>query len=191
VLAVLAVIGLAFFGSYQLRQHEIVQAGRRVTGFSSKSSATEAEFEAAAATPSSYVIVRRLINEGVLPPKDSVRIEEMINYFSYDYPEPTREQLLSLDIDVASCPWADPHRLVRIGLKGRKTASSEEADTGERPTRLTKIAEEVKIQVEFNPAEVGSYHLIGYEQQISDKEGLNRDEIDAGEIDAGHGDCFL
>jgi hypothetical protein len=94
VLAVLAVIGLAFFGSYQLRQHEIARAGRRVTDFPSKSSAIEAEFEAAAATPSSYVIVRRLINEGVLPPKDSVRIEEMINYFSYDYPEPTREQLL-------------------------------------------------------------------------------------------------
>jgi len=186
VLAVLAVIGLAFFGSYQLRQHEIAQAGRRVTDFPSKSSAIEAEFEAAAATPSSYVIVRGLINEGVLPPKDSVRIEEMINYFSYDYPEPTREQLLSLDVDVASCPWADSHRLVRIGLKGRKTASSEEVGTGERPSRPTKIAEEVKIQVEFNPAEVGSYHLIGYEQQIPDKERLNRDEIDAGEIDAGH-----
>ena len=93
----------------------------------------------------------------------------MIDYFSYDYPEPTREQLLPLNVDVASCPWADSHRLVRIGLKGRKTASSEEADTGERPTRRTKIAEELKIQVEFNPAEVSSYHLIGYEQQMPAK----------------------
>src|SRR5881392_517499 len=69
VLAVLAVIGLAFFGSYQLRQHEIAQPGRQVTDLPSKSSAIEAEFAAAAATPSSYLIVRRLINEGVLPPR--------------------------------------------------------------------------------------------------------------------------
>jgi hypothetical protein len=179
VLAVFAVIGLAFFGSYQLRQREIAQAGRRVTELPSKSSTIDAEFEAAAATPSSYAIVRRFINEGALPPKDSVRIEEMINYFPYDYPEPTGEQLLSLDVEVASCPWADSHRLVRIGLKGRKTASSG-ADTGEAPTQPTKIAKEVKIQVEFNPAEVASYHLIGYEQQTSRKEGVNRDEIDAG-----------
>src|SRR6476619_1005556 len=130
VLAIFAVIGLALFGSYQLRQHEIAEAARRVTELRSKPGTIEAEFEAAAATPSSYAIVRRFINEGVLPPKDSARIEEMINHFTYDYPEPTREQPLSLDVEVASCPWADSHRLIRIGLKGRETASSE-ADTGE------------------------------------------------------------
>ena len=185
VLAFFAVIGLAFFGSYQLRQHEIAQAGRRATELPSNSSSIEAEFEAPPATLSSYAIVRRFINEGVLPPKDSIRIEEMINYFPYDYPEPAQEQLLSLDVEVASCPWADSHRLVRIGLRGRKTASSED-DTDAAPIRPAKIAKEVKIQVEFNPAEVASYHLIGYEQQTPGKEGLNRDEIDAGEIDAGH-----
>ena len=185
VLAIFAVIGLALFGSYQLRQHEIVEAARRVTELRSKPGTIEAEFEAAAATPSSYAIVRRFINEGVLPPKDSAQIEEMINHFTYDYPEPTREQPLSLDVEVASCPWADSHRLIRIGLKGRETASSE-ADTGEVPARPVKIAKEVKIQVEFNPAEVASYHLIGYEQQMPGKEGLNHNEIDAGEIDAGH-----
>jgi Ca-activated chloride channel homolog len=102
----------------------------------------------------------------------------MINYFTYDYPEPTGEELLSLDVEVAGCPWADSHRLVRIGLKGHKTTGSE--------TRPTKIAKEVKIQVEFNPAEVASYHLLGYEQQMLGKESLNRAEIDAGEIEAGH-----
>jgi hypothetical protein len=184
VLAVFAVIGLVLFGSYQLRQYEIAHAGRRVTELPSKSGTIEAEFETAAATPSSYAIVRRFINEGVLPPKDSVRIEEMINHFTYDYPEPTGEQLLSLDVDVASCPWADSHRLVRIGLKGRKTTGSE-TDISEAPTRPVKIAKGVKIQVEFNPAEIASYHLIGYEQQMPGAEGLNRNEIDAGEIDAG------
>jgi len=183
VLAVFAVIGLALFSSYQLRQHQIAPAGRRVADLPSKSSTIDAEFEAAAATPS-YTMVRRFINDGVLPPKDSVRIEEMINYFTYTYPEPTREQLLSLDIEVASCPWADSHRLVRIGWKGRERANSE-ADTGEAPTLPVKIAKEAKIQVEFNPAKVASYHLIGYEQQMPGKEGSHRDEIDMGEIDAG------
>jgi uncharacterized protein DUF3520/protein with von Willebrand factor-like domain len=177
VLAVFAVIGLAFFGSYQFRQHEIAQAGRRDTELP-KSSTIDAEVETAAGAPWSYAIVQRFINEGVLPPKDSVRIEEMINYFTYDYPEPTQEDLLSLDVEIARCPWADSRRLVRIGLKGRKTKGSE--------TRPTKIAKEVKIQVKFNPAEVASYQLIGYEQQMLGKEGLNLAEIDAGEIEAGH-----
>jgi anti-sigma factor RsiW len=103
VLAVFAVIGLAFFGSYQFRQHEIAQAGRRDTELP-KSSTIDAEVETTAAASWSYAIVQRFINEGVLPPKDSVRIEEMINYFTYDYPEPTQEELLSLEVEVAGCP---------------------------------------------------------------------------------------
>ncbi|MBV9080826.1 MAG: von Willebrand factor type A domain-containing protein, partial [Elusimicrobia bacterium] len=53
------------------------------------------------------------------PPKDAVRIEEMVNYFSYDYPEPTDNRPFSITTDVAACPWAEGHRLVHIGLKGR------------------------------------------------------------------------
>jgi len=183
VLAVFAVVGLAFFGSYQLRQRAIVQEGRRE--IFSKSNALEAEVEDAEMTRSTYAAIEQFINDGVLPPKDTVRIEEMINYFSYDYPPPSGDRLVSLDIEVASCPWADSHRLVRIGLRGAKTGTPG-ADTGEPPTRPMKIAKEAKIHVEFNPAEVASYRLIGYEQQLPDKEGLNRNEIDAGEIDADH-----
>ncbi|HET7227166.1 MAG TPA: YfbK domain-containing protein [Chthoniobacterales bacterium] len=68
-------------------------------------------------------------------------------------------------------------------MKGRERANSE-ADTGAAPTRPLKIAREVKVQVEFNPAKVASYHLIGYEQEMPGKERLNRAEIDMGEIDA-------
>jgi Ca-activated chloride channel family protein len=74
--------------------------------------------------------------------------------------------------------------LVRVGLKARETANSE-ADTGEAPFRPVRIANEVKIEVKFNPAQVASYHLIGYEQQMPGKEGSNRDEVDMGEIEAG------
>ena len=70
----------------------------------------------------SYSILRRFINGGSLPPKDAVRIEEMINYFTYDYPQPKADEPFSINADVASCPWEETHRLVRIGLKGREIA---------------------------------------------------------------------
>ena len=70
----------------------------------------------------SYSNIRRFINNGSLPPKDAVRIEEMINYFSYDYPQPDGGKPFSINVDVASCPWENAHRLVRIGLKGREIA---------------------------------------------------------------------
>jgi Ca-activated chloride channel family protein len=70
----------------------------------------------------SYSNIRRFINQGSLPPKDAVRLEEMINYFTYDYPQPTDDKPFSINVDVAGCPWEASHRLVRIGLKGREIA---------------------------------------------------------------------
>jgi len=71
----------------------------------------------------SYANVRRFINSGSLPPKDAVRVEEMINYFSYDYREPEADKPFSIDVDATSCPWEPGHRLLRIGLKGREVAN--------------------------------------------------------------------
>jgi Ca-activated chloride channel family protein len=68
----------------------------------------------------SYSNLRRFIENGSLPPKDAVRVEEMINYFTYDYPPPNDNLPFSINLDAASCPWAPAHRLVRIGLKGRE-----------------------------------------------------------------------
>ena len=67
----------------------------------------------------SYSNVRRFINSGSLPPKDAVRVEEIINYFSYDYREPEGDKPFSIDLDATACPWDSSHRLLRIGLKGR------------------------------------------------------------------------
>ena len=73
----------------------------------------------------SYANVQRFINSGSLPPKDAVRIEEMVNYFTYDYPQPEGDQPFSVNLDVAGCPWRPQHRLVRIGLKGREIAADQ------------------------------------------------------------------
>lgn len=71
----------------------------------------------------SYSNIRRFVNEGSLPPKDAVRVEEMINYFTYDYAQPTDGKPFAVHVDLASCPWEESHRLVRIGLKGKEIAT--------------------------------------------------------------------
>lgn len=68
----------------------------------------------------SYSNMRRMINAGQKPFKDAVRIEEMINYFSYDYPAPVGEHPFSITTEVAQAPWNKKHRLVHIGLQGKK-----------------------------------------------------------------------
>jgi Ca-activated chloride channel family protein len=66
----------------------------------------------------SYSNVRRFINDSQLPPQDAVRIEELINYFSYDYPQPEGEHPFSVYTEVSEAPWNLDHRLVHIGLQG-------------------------------------------------------------------------
>jgi len=68
----------------------------------------------------SYSNVRRFLHENQRPPRDAVRIEEMVNYFSYDYPDPPAGQPFSLTTEIASCPWNEKNRLLLIGLQGRR-----------------------------------------------------------------------
>ncbi len=68
----------------------------------------------------SYSNVRRMLNGGTRPPAGAVRIEEMINYFPYDYTGPTGDTPFAVHVDVARCPWTPKHQLVRIGMKGKE-----------------------------------------------------------------------
>lgn len=72
----------------------------------------------------SYSNVRRFLQNGTLPPRDAVRIEELINYFDYDYPPPTGADPFSVNVEVAECPWNADHRLARIGIRGKEFAHS-------------------------------------------------------------------
>lgn len=71
----------------------------------------------------SYGNIRRMINQGQMPPKDAVRVEEMINYFSYNYPQPTDGHPVKIVTETTVCPWNKEHQLVRIGVKGKEIPS--------------------------------------------------------------------
>ena len=73
----------------------------------------------------SYSNVRRFLNMGQLPPMDAVRIEEMINYFHYDYPEPKGKHPFSVYTEISQCPWNENHQLLHVGLKGKSIDKSE------------------------------------------------------------------
>jgi Ca-activated chloride channel family protein len=71
----------------------------------------------------SYANIRRFLLGGSLPPTDAVRIEEMVNYFTYDYAGPTGEHPVAVHTEVAAAPWRPSHRLVRIGIQAKKIAT--------------------------------------------------------------------
>ena len=76
----------------------------------------------------SYSIARRFLNMGQLPPAESVRIEEMVNYFNYDYATPTSlDQPFNVITEVGPAPWDNSSHLLHIGLKGY------EIDKADRP----------------------------------------------------------
>lgn len=68
----------------------------------------------------SYSNVRRFLNQGQLPPSGAVRIEEMINYFHYDYPQPKKDDPFSINTEISDAPWNRDHKLVLIGMQGKK-----------------------------------------------------------------------
>lgn len=73
----------------------------------------------------SYSNIRRFISSGMLPPKDAVRLEELINYFTYNYPQPKGDRPFSINTEVAAAPWNSKHKLVHIGLQGKSIATKD------------------------------------------------------------------
>jgi len=121
----------------------------------------------------------------------------MVNRFPYAYvpPGPDDGAPFAASVEVAGCPWADTHRLVRVGLKGREADRHSPGPLAEARTVLLEqpeattpptIARGVRVQVEFNPAVVSAYRLIGYENRVTAGEDFNPDSSDAADVVAGH-----
>ena len=73
----------------------------------------------------SYSNFRKMINYGQIPPKDAVRVEEFINYFDYNYPQPTKEDPIRIATEIGTCPWRKENKLLRIALKSREIPKEE------------------------------------------------------------------
>jgi Ca-activated chloride channel family protein len=107
----------------------------------------------------SYSNVRRFLRDGELPPADSVRIEELINYFSYDYAEPAVDAPFSVTTGVAVCPWQPQHKLVHLGLRTRSVEVSklppanlvfliDVSGSMDEPKKLPLVKESLRLLVE-------------------------------------------
>ena len=66
-----------------------------------------------------YAYMRRMVNQGFRPTRAAVRIEEYLNYFTFDYPDPAGGKDVAINAEVGACPWQPEHKLLRLGIKGR------------------------------------------------------------------------
>jgi Ca-activated chloride channel family protein len=153
-----------------------------------------------------YSNVRRFIENGSLPPKGAVRIEEMINYFDYNYAPPSNEDPFALYTEIARCPWNSKHKLVQIGLQGKKISSEnlppsnlvfliDVSGSMDEPNKLPLVQESLKLltdQLRENDkvaivVYAGNAGLVLPSTQGSEKEKINEaiDELSAGGSTAG------
>ena len=106
----------------------------------------------------SYANVRRYLNGGNLPPKDAVRIEELVNYFEYDYPQPIGDAPFSVNAESAACAWNAKHKIVSIGLQGKRVSLDDAppsnlvflVDTSgsmDEPNKLPLLKESLRVLV--------------------------------------------
>jgi len=106
-----------------------------------------------------YSNLRRFLQGGQRPPRDAVRIEELVNYFPYHYAAPKDDRPVAASMEVASAPWNPAHRLVRIGLKGREIPESERpalnlvflldvSGSMDEPNKLPLVKESLRLLVE-------------------------------------------
>ncbi len=101
--------------SFNTEAYNVVNENRFLGAASNPLSTFSIDVDAA-----SYSNVRRFLSQGTLPPKDAVRLEELVNYFPYRYADRSGEHPFAVSTEVATCPWAADHRLVRIGLQARR-----------------------------------------------------------------------
>lgn len=108
-------------------------------------------------------VLQTIIDESRLPEPSSVRIEELINHFTYDYAPPVggETEALTVRADVVQCPWAAGHVLLRVAVQARPGEGRAWAD----PPEI--VARDARVRVVFNPAAVASWRLIGFDGPLS------------------------
>jgi len=121
-----------------------------------------------------YTFIKDFIQRGALPPTETVHVEAMINAYAYDDAKLVKsDKALALKTEVSDCPWNAGHKLARVLVKAMDAADAEAI-----------VAEDVRVRVEFNPARVSSYRLIGYENRWP-AEGVDHRD-DRSDLKSGH-----
>jgi phage FluMu protein gp41 len=125
----------------------------------------------------SYRYVRQLIfEESRLPEPSAVRIEEMINYFQYDYTQVSGGEVagpLTVQADLAQCPWSAGHVLLRVAIQAR-------GDGWGVTGAAEVVASDARVGVTFNPGAVARWRLIGFDGAMSEQTGRQGEQIAAG-----------
>lgn len=132
----------------------VVRAGRQDAGFR-RTAETPRSVLVPRFDPAGYARLRASLEAGVRPGTGAVQIEDLINHFASDDVASTNEAPVAADLEVAAAPWNPAHRLVRIGLRARAVAGPDGTPA--------VVVRGTRLRVDFNPARVASYRLIGYE----------------------------
>ncbi len=108
--------------------------------------------------------VNKMVDGGYLPDGESLHVSSMINAYVYDdVPEPSDDELFVAHTEISQCPWKPTNRLARVVLRARDVPHYADA----QPELYRDIiAEDVRVHIEFNPARVAAYRVVGYENSI-------------------------
>ncbi len=115
-----------------------------------------------------YGMMRRMIlQEKRLPPPNTVRIEELLNYFHYDYPTPEKDEMMRPHFEMQAAPWNPSHQLLLVGVQAKTIPVEELPREAQRifvkgmTGNMVMICRDVKFQLEFNPSKVFAYRQLG------------------------------
>jgi Ca-activated chloride channel family protein len=176
----------------------------------------ENKFENPASTPlstfsidvdnASYTNIRRFINNGQTVPKDAVRVEEMVNFFKYNYPQPTGNDPFSISTEYSDAPWNPKHKLLKIGLQGKEIVTDklpasnfvfliDVSGSMNEPNKLPLLKQSMKILInQMRPKDklaivvyAGAAGLVLPSTSIADKDKIITalDNLNAGGSTAG------
>ena len=139
-----------------------------------------------------YGMMRRMIlQDKRLPLPNTVRIEELLNYFHYDYPMPEKDEMMRPYFEMQAAPWNPSHQLLLVGVQAKKIPVEELPHEAQRifvkgmTGNMVMICRDVNFQLEFNPSKVFAYRQLGYELREMASSDFRNDSKDSGDVGMG------
>ena len=141
---------------------------------------------------SGYGMMRRMIlQDKRLPLPNTVRIEELLNYFHYDYPMPEKDDMMRPHFEMQAAPWNPSHQLLLVGVQAKKIPVEKLPREARKffikgmTGNMVMICRDVKFQLEFNPSKVFAYRQLGYELREMASSDFRNDAKDSGDVGMG------